>query len=132
MTMSEAERFPAGTALYHCPLCDWTHTELPASETELISSLGDPVLDVAKRRAMAVEVQVASHLSTHPLAEWVAEVTRLRAEMNSLRRVVTAAEEWNDFISAAAAMSYVLDAAELERRERKAEEALRDAVADRR
>ena len=76
---------PPGTVLYHCPLCEWAHAEHPVSETELIASLGDPVLDLALRRAMAVEVQVASHLSTHPLTEWVREVARLREELDKSR-----------------------------------------------
>jgi hypothetical protein len=98
--MSDTEQLPAGTTLYHCPLCEWTHAELPMSETELITSLGDPVLDVARRRAMAVEVQVASHLSTHPLAEWAREVTRLRDELGKARNrsgVMTATDYRRQF-----------------------------------
>ena len=83
--MSEIAEFPPGTVLYHCPLCDWAHAQLPAAETELIASLGDPVFDVTMRRAMAIEVQVASHLSTHPLLEWAREVARLRGELDKAR-----------------------------------------------
>jgi hypothetical protein len=123
--MSETERLPAGTTVYHCPLslCTWTHAELPISEEELAASLDCPVLDVALRRALAVENEVAAHLSSHTLLEWVTEIMRLR-------RVADAAAEWDAFLSASAAMSYVLDARELERREREAERALRDAVAE--
>jgi hypothetical protein len=89
--MSDTDQLPAGTTLYHCPLCEWTHAELSMSETELIASLGDPVLDVLRRRAMAVEVQVASHLSTHPLTEWAREVARLRAEIDRLSVIARSA-----------------------------------------
>jgi hypothetical protein len=64
------------------------------------------------------ERAIEDHLKTHSLLEWVQEVQRLR-------RVADAAEVWADFQTAAA-----MDAQELERREREAEEALRDAVAE--
>lgn len=48
---------------------------------------------------------------------------------NAVERLIEAALEWDAPAEAAAPMSYVMDAAELERRERDAEERLRDAIA---
>jgi hypothetical protein len=74
--------FPAGTTLYHCPLpaCGWTHAELPMTGEEL-------ALDVAMRRALAVENEVAAHLAGHSLLEWVTEIGRLRGELGAYGKV---------------------------------------------
>ena len=89
--MSETA-LPAGTNLYCCPLstCDWTHAELPMTTEELMASLAEPVLDIAMRRALAVENEVAAHLAGHSLLEWVQEIGRagLRLELFGEIRVV--------------------------------------------
>jgi len=87
--MTETTPLPAGTALYRCPLsaCDWTHAELPMTTGELMASLAVPVLDVAVRRARAVENEVAAHLAGHSLLEWVQEIGRLRRELDVYGRV---------------------------------------------
>jgi hypothetical protein len=74
------------------------------------------------------EVALEAHLATHTTLEWATEIMRLRAEADGLRKVARAASEWDALIEAAAPMSYVMDARELERQERKAEQAVRDAV----
>lgn len=86
---------PAGSTLYHCPLsaCDWTHAELPMTAGELAASLAEPVLDVAVRRALAVEDEVAAHLAGHSLLEWVTEIGRLRGALGVYGRIrVTATD----------------------------------------
>ena len=81
--MSEPRRLPAETTVYDCPLstCDWAYAELPMTANELASSLAEPVLDVAMRRALTVEGEVAAHLAGHPLLEWVQEIGLLRGEL---------------------------------------------------
>ena len=125
---------PAGSTLYRCPLpdCPWTHGEFPpaAGDPEPLAATFDgAAATLARQLALGAEQGIRAHLETHTLVEWVQYISRLQDEAARLRRVASAAAEWSAFIDAAAPMSYVLNAGEMERRERAAEQALRDAVA---
>jgi hypothetical protein len=86
--MSEPRQLPAETTVYDCPLstCYWAYAELPMTAGELAASLAEPVLDVAMRRALAVENELTAHLAGHALLEWVQEIGRLRDKMAALER----------------------------------------------
>jgi len=124
-----------GAVFYECPLpdCGWTHGEFPPAPGNLepmAATFDRATVMLARQFARGAEQGIRAHLETHELVEWVQEVSRLRAEVGGLRGVADAAAKWAAFVDAAAAMSYVLDAGELERREREAGQALRDAVAE--
>jgi hypothetical protein len=137
--VSEAEVALPG---WCCPLpqCGWTHAQPPPdamSPGPVVPVLPGEGLDEAISRASAAilrewyagaEVVIEAHLGTHTTLEWVTEVMRLRGEADALRGVARTASEWDALVMAAAPMSYVMDARELERRERDAEQAVRDAV----
>lgn len=89
---SETEALPAGTTVYYCPLCGWTHAQLPPTEREIIEVADEPAVTVLRRRLAGVEAEVEAHLNTHPLLEWLTEVTRLRGEVDRLTKGVTLAE----------------------------------------
>lgn len=99
--MSETERLPAGTAVYHCPLeaCEWTHaepppgtgiTEAPSSPAGNARTLDEAIAESTFATfsdwLMGVERVLKAHLKTHSLLEWAEEVGRLqRAEADALR-----------------------------------------------
>jgi hypothetical protein len=73
--MTEIGDLPAGTTLYHCPLCEWTRADFPI-HAELWTE--QSALEVMKHRADAIERDVKDHLSSHSLLDWAREVQRLR------------------------------------------------------
>ena len=76
---------------HHCPLCDW-HLDtpdpdpFPALSPEWLADArdrhsahaDDPVFLALLAHVEPIEAEVRSHLDTHTLLEWVAEVMRLR------------------------------------------------------
>jgi len=82
-----------GTTVYHCPLCEWTHAELPMTADDLTVSLGRPALDVALDRALVVEDEVKAHLSSHSLLEWVQEVQRLNEALEHAKAALAGDNE---------------------------------------
>lgn len=88
--MSETGNLPAGTTLYHCPLCEWTLPDLPI-HVELWTEQG--ALEVMKHRAGAIERDVKGHLSSHSLLDWTQEVQRLRELAERPRQLVG---QWRD------------------------------------
>lgn len=72
-----SEWFPPVTRL-HCPLCEWTVDDpgpgiqsIPGHEAVFPNAL-------ARQHARVVEAVLEAHMGKHPLAEWAAEVARLR------------------------------------------------------
>jgi hypothetical protein len=80
----EESALPAGSVVYCCPLpdCDWMHGE---TSWDAAALPGDRVLDVAVRQITATEGALAAHLGTHPLLEWVREISRLHGELDRAR-----------------------------------------------
>lgn len=80
------------TTRYLCPLpgCNWTYDSTPTDDEavaapaapngatfdQVVESLG---YGAAERRAVRLNWIVGSHLESHPLAEWVREVQRLKS-----------------------------------------------------
>lgn len=102
--MSETERLPAGTTIYHCPLeaCEWTYAQPPPG-TEIAEMPSVPVgyaatLDEAISQGVFATMTdwlggadrvLEAHLKTHSLLEWVQEVTALRNDLGLLLAVAT-------------------------------------------
>jgi hypothetical protein len=76
---------PVNAHVIYCPLasCHWAHLAEPVKATPetLAAVFGFGVMQVieANERARAVEEALRDHLSSHPLEEWVREVTQLRS-----------------------------------------------------
>jgi hypothetical protein len=81
--MSETEALPAGTTVYFCPLCGWSHPQLPPTEQELMEAAADPIVTYLHRKFRDVEAAVEAHLNTHGLLDWLNEVSRLRSELDA-------------------------------------------------
>lgn len=125
---------------YWCPLrgCRWTYDQewrnpasqpVPCPEASLDEIIGAMASATLTELATEAEAVVKAHLETHPLLEWVNALQQAQAALPALERVAQAARKWDALVEASAAMSYVMDPAELEQRERAAESHLRDAIA---
>lgn len=76
-----------------CPLpdCAWTHVALPPGPEEHPGALAEVFgwgvfsATATARRLHDAEETLRAHFGSHDLAEWVAEVTRLRDENTRLR-----------------------------------------------
>ena len=72
-----------------CPLCEWTYTvpPLPAGvdETTLAGVFGPGVMlrSAINLRAADTERQLFEHFDTHPLPEWLRNVTALQAQIET-------------------------------------------------
>lgn len=85
------EHPPAGTTVYYCPLGDWTHTQLPPTELELMQAATQPAVTYIRRRLQDVEAEVEAHLNAHGLIDWLTEINRLRAELEAQQAIATTA-----------------------------------------
>lgn len=105
----QIERTKTDVYWVHCQVCG---TDGPRTE------------DLAEAERRRVE-----HRRKHQGGE-VPSAAQAESDASALQRVADAAVEWAALAEAAAPMSYVMDARELQRLEREADETLRDAVAD--
>jgi hypothetical protein len=87
--VSQAQDLPAGTTVRYCPLCPWTHNQLPPTERELMELASEPVTTYLRRQYEGIEAELEAHLSTHGLVDWLTEVNRLRAEQDTVRSELT-------------------------------------------
>lgn len=87
--MTETENLPPGTEIRHCPLrtCEWTHALPPMTSEEIAATAGESPLTVMTRYLMPAERAIAAHLSTHPPAEWMAEISALQGDARDAQQV---------------------------------------------
>lgn len=79
--------------VYRCPVddCGWVHVEPPIdpriSGATLAGVFGPNIMlaHAQNSRAEKIERVLQDHLRTHTVAEWVATVTRLQAELKEAR-----------------------------------------------
>ena len=91
--MPEVTKGPPGATVIPCPLaaCDWAHIARQPGPEEHPGALADVfglgvfAATATAQRLRDTEEALRAHLSSHDLAEWVAEVTRLRDENTRLR-----------------------------------------------
>jgi hypothetical protein len=81
--MSEPEALPAGTTVYFCPLCGWSHPQLPPTERELMEAIEETPVVYLRRKLGSIEAEVEAHLNTHGLLDWLTEVSHLRSELDA-------------------------------------------------
>lgn len=80
------------TTIIECPLaaCDWmldaTPPQVSANALASVFGPGTFAATSAYGHATDTERKLRDHFTTHPLEEWVAEITRLREENGELRR----------------------------------------------
>lgn len=91
--MAEVISGPSGATVIPCPLpdCGWVHVarqpgpeEHPGALAEVFG-YGVFAAQATARRLHDEEETLRAHFGSHDLAEWVAEVTRLRAELEAAR-----------------------------------------------
>jgi hypothetical protein len=78
--------WPQQATVYGCPLsgCKWSHTEPhPTQYGGEGATIEECVTNTLRVHFAEVEAVVQAHLETHPLLEWVQEVTRLRDQIAS-------------------------------------------------
>jgi hypothetical protein len=92
MTLYEviATGMPAGSTVWHCPLCEWVHAQPPPDPYAPVSvppgltlseSLSTATIAIMTLWLGEAEDAVQAHLVAHPLLEWVREVGRLQVEL---------------------------------------------------
>ena len=78
---------PDGTTIHSCPVddCEWSWMEVPVElqRTTLADIFGPgTMLNLAvNQRAQRIEDALAEHFSSHPIADFVRTIMRLRAAM---------------------------------------------------
>lgn len=92
-----------------CPLCDW-HLDTPdpdpspavtpdwlaTARVEHGDLADDPVFLALLAHVEPIEAEIRSHLETHALIEWVAEVMRLRRELEPLAALAPGVRDESD------------------------------------
>jgi hypothetical protein len=105
-----AAEMPAGSKVWHCPLCEWVHAQPPPdgsypvnvpSGLTLSESLSTATMMIMTAWMGEAEEAVQAHLSGHTTLEWAREVSRLQVELSAVKAVAAGRNHGREFLKSA-------------------------------
>lgn len=79
-----------GMEIYHCPLCDWTHTEphrfVDPNALAGVFGYGVMTMVAENEKRERTEQALKQHLGSHTTVQWVTKVNALQREIDALKR----------------------------------------------